>query len=168
MDGRPLSAAAFSAKFGSLPSLPAGLPRFWREPVMTQTRHPPANDNLPASSRPAAPPQTRCAVPMRDRRLVDVTIILLIGSILMALVIYFSPKNPYCFGGRNAVERMRVLSECVKGGPLEDRAQRLAQRLPPLVELRARWRGSRSVSPSRHSGGLSLIRQPRRSNCSSV
>jgi hypothetical protein len=35
---------------------------------------------------------------MRDRRPVEITIILIIGIALIALIIYFGPKNPYCFG----------------------------------------------------------------------
>jgi hypothetical protein len=57
---------------------------------------------------------------MRNRRLADVTIILLIGIVLMALVIYFSPKNPYCFRHYvSLADRMRTVAECLKGGPLE-------------------------------------------------
>jgi hypothetical protein len=60
-----------------------------------------------------------------DRRLVDVTIILLIGIALMALVIYFGPKNPYCFRDiRSAADKVLrdsvTVAECLKGGPLED------------------------------------------------
>jgi hypothetical protein len=62
---------------------------------------------------------------MRDRRLVDVTIILLIGIVLMALVIYLAPKNPYCFRDiRSAADKVLrdsvTVAECLKDGPLEE------------------------------------------------
>jgi hypothetical protein len=61
---------------------------------------------------------------MRDRRPAEITVILTIGIILIALIIYFSPKNPYCFQNISSAEgKVRApiyLYECMKGGPLED------------------------------------------------
>jgi hypothetical protein len=60
---------------------------------------------------------------MRDRRPAEITIILTIGIVLIALIIYFSPKNPYCFRGTSAVDKVRApiyIAECLKGGPLEE------------------------------------------------
>jgi hypothetical protein len=57
---------------------------------------------------------------MRDRRSAEITIILTIGIVLIALILYFSPQNPYCFGfssfGRRTAQEFQ---ECVNGGPLE-------------------------------------------------
>jgi hypothetical protein len=45
---------------------------------------------------PRRPPERRYI--MRGRRAAEITTILMIGAVLIALIIYFSPRNPFCFG----------------------------------------------------------------------